>query len=84
MVLTGTITADRTLNRNQLWLLRGPVVVGDGATATTLTIEAGTRIYAEPTTDALLVIQRGSKLMAEGTREAPIVFTSSRFVSFGV
>ncbi len=77
-VLTGTITEDLTLDARRPWLLRGPVFIGDGISAVTLTIEPGTRIFAEVAAQTSLVVQRSARIMAEGTREAPIIFTSSR------
>ncbi len=46
-----------------------------GSVGTTLTIEAGVRIFAQGGADYLL-INRGSQLFAEGSATQPIVFTS--------
>lgn len=82
--INGDITSDFELTCDQVYLLNGPVTVGEGAT---LTIEKGTTIKAKYVDSAdpgnadkfgVLVIQPGSKLIAVGTEDQPIVFTSSR------
>ncbi|HSH46046.1 MAG TPA: hypothetical protein VK966_09330 [Longimicrobiales bacterium] len=74
-VLTGTLTADRTLSADTTYLLKGVVLVEDGAT---LTIEPGTLILGDVATQpTALVIQQGGRIDAQGTADAPIVFTSS-------
>lgn len=71
-VLTGDITADKTLTVGT-WQLKGYVYVKDGAT---LTIPAGTIIKSDMGDKGALIFERGSKIMAEGTAANPIVFTS--------
>ena len=72
--ISGTIDESITLNASTKYLLSGGVFVSNGAT---LTIEAGTMIYAaDDNTVPFLAIQRGSKIMAEGTENNPIVFTT--------
>ncbi|HEX5024222.1 MAG TPA: hypothetical protein VFV68_03075 [Agriterribacter sp.] len=73
-ILSGKITADRTLKAGTTYLIRGVVYVVDG---TTLTIEPGTRIEGEKDTRGALVITRGTKLVANGTKDKPIIFTSN-------
>ena len=73
---TGIITADETWESENIYILDGKVVVGDGVT---LTIEAGTIIKGEEGQETLasaLVVDQGGKLMAEGTPSSPIIFTS--------
>ena len=71
-VLTGDITADKTLTVGT-WTLKGYVYIKDGAT---LTIPAGTIIKSDIIDKGALIFERGSKIMAEGTAANPIVFTS--------
>jgi hypothetical protein len=77
--LTGTISANRTLNAETVYTVKGPVYVENGVT---LTIPAGTRIegYAEAdaTAVAFLAVKAGGKIIAQGTAEDPIVMTSSK------
>jgi hypothetical protein len=69
----GTIDKDYTFTSGTNWLLSGGVFV-DGAT---LTVEAGTEIYAaDDGTVPFLSIKQGAKIIAEGTSSAPIVFTT--------
>ena len=74
--LEGVLTSDKTLSSDKIWLLKGRVVVGDGAT---LTIPAGTVIKAEPGSGAdasTLIIARGGKIDAKGTASKPIIMTA--------
>lgn len=74
-----TITGSLTLDAAKVYLLKGIIVVADGAT---LTIPAGTVIRgkadltASPKNYATLVVERGGKLIANGTATQPIVCTS--------
>lgn len=71
--IEGTLTSDKTITAADNWLLSGGVFVNDGAT---LTIEAGTNIYAaNDGTTPFLSIKQGGKIMANGTAASPIVFT---------
>jgi hypothetical protein len=73
--LQGNVTGDITLDAATEWYLTGPLSVKSGAT---LTIEAGTTIYASAgSTNVYLVVETGGKIMAEGTAVNPITFTSS-------
>jgi hypothetical protein len=76
--LTNPITESFTITPDKEWLLVGGVFVGDEASETVLTIDAGSTIYGEAASTGFLVIRRGSKIMAEGRADAPIVFTSSK------
>lgn len=76
LVKTGIITANETWTAENVYILDGHVVIGEGAT---LTIEPGTIVKAENGQGAnasSLVIDQGGKLMAEGTATKPIIFTS--------
>ncbi|WP_210466674.1 T9SS C-terminal target domain-containing protein [Rufibacter roseolus] len=73
--LQGSITANRTLDADTVYTLKGFVYVDNNAT---LTIEPGTIIKGEKATQGTLLIQRGAKIMAQGTAEKPIVFTSNQ------
>ncbi len=74
--ISGNVSTDVTLTSDQNWLMDGSIFVESGAT---LTIEAGTSIYAafnEQTT--FLSVLQGGRINAIGTRENPIFFTSIR------
>ena len=76
--LSGIISANRTLDAGQVYLLDGEVYVESGVT---LTIPAGTRIKGKqnPTSGvgaSVLVIQRGGRLVADGTAASPVIFTA--------
>ncbi len=76
ITISGEITTDTTWTANNIYLLAGKVVVGDGIT---LTIEPGTIIKGKPGSGSLasaLIVQRGAKLMAKGTADKPIIFTA--------
>jgi hypothetical protein len=77
VTLSGTISANMTLDATKVYLLQGFVYVADGVT---LTIPAGTVIRGDQNSKGSLVITRGGKLMAEGTAAKPIVFTSNKAV----
>lgn len=70
-----------TLDPKKTYLLKGIIVVEDGAT---LTIPAGTIIRCladlktNPKNYATLLIQRGGKIEITGTSDAPVIFTSAK------
>ncbi|MBK8005417.1 MAG: hypothetical protein IPK12_16215 [Gemmatimonadetes bacterium] len=72
VILTGLLTADRTLHRDTIYQLQGNVIVDAGVT---LTIEAGTRIEGDGASRGALVVARAGNLIARGTRLEPVVFT---------
>jgi hypothetical protein len=75
-VLTGPITASRTLSADTTYTISGYVKVQSGAT---LTIPAGTTLVGDTTVvGSSLWILRGAKIDAQGTASDPIVFTSAR------
>ena len=75
-ILSGIITASRTLFADTTYTLQGFVKIAAGAT---LTIQPGTRIEGDAgTAGSSLWILRGSQIDAQGTAAEPIVFTSSR------
>lgn len=75
-ILSGSISANRTLSADTLYVIRGFVYVNSGAT---LTITAGTKLVGDTTAlGSTLFILRGARIMASGTAAAPIVFTSQR------
>ncbi len=73
VILSGDITASRTLKASEKYVLQGFVYVKEGVT---LTVEAGTVIFGDKATKGTLIIERGAKLIADGTAAKPIVFTS--------
>ena len=81
-VLTGDITADRTLFPDTVYVLRGFVKVrppNGQAGPVTLTVLPGTRIVGDTTVaGSTLFVYQGARLNAAGTRQNPIVFTSQR------
>lgn len=75
-VLSGDITANRTLHTDTVYTLSGYVKVQTGAT---LTIRPGTKIVGDTTKPgSSLWILRGARIDAQGTAASPIVFTSAR------
>lgn len=73
---SGILAENETWTANNIYILDGKVVVGDG---TTLTIEPGTIIKGAKGQEAAasaLVVDQGGKLIANGTAESPIIFTS--------
>jgi len=73
VILTGDITANRTLKASEKYVLQGFVYVKEGIT---LTIEPGTIIFGDKATKGTLIIEKGAKIIANGTVSKPIVFTS--------
>lgn len=76
-ILYGKITANKTLQKRNTYLLQGPVYVTAGVT---LTIEPGTVIKGDSETNGALIIAKGAKIDANGTETDPIVFTSNKAV----
>ncbi|HEY1024368.1 MAG TPA: hypothetical protein VGE26_04340 [Sphingobacteriaceae bacterium] len=74
-VLSGTVSANKTLTNDRQWVLKGYVYVTSGAT---LTVEPGTTIKSDIGDKGALIVERGGKLIANGTADAPIVFTSGQ------
>lgn len=76
--LQGAITADRTLDANKNYFLKGQVYVKNNAS---LTIPAGITVYAQVNSQrsnkSVLIITQGAKLFVNGTVDNPVVFTSS-------
>jgi len=75
-VVQGNITSNTTWSNDNIYELKGKVVVMSGAT---LTIEAGTIIKGQEgsgTNASALIIAKGAKLNAIGTAANPIIFTS--------
>lgn len=75
VILEGSLTADRSLDADSIYELKGFVYVEDGAT---ISIEQGTVIIGDKDTKGTLIIKRGAKIHAVGTPGAPIVFTSNQ------
>jgi len=76
-VLSGDITADRTLTSDTRWEVRGVVNVRNNAT---LTIEPGTFVIGQPGSSppSVLLVTRDGKINASGTKSRPIIMTSSQ------
>ncbi|OXA78422.1 hypothetical protein SAMN05444397_11158 [Flavobacterium aquidurense] len=75
IIITGTITSNMTLKKENVYLLVGTVYIAPNAT---LTIQPGTLVRCDATTLTTLVITKGAKIIAEGTETDPIVFTSNK------
>ncbi|MEM9489551.1 MAG: hypothetical protein AAGC55_10430, partial [Myxococcota bacterium] len=75
---TSPVTQDLTLPASDevIYLLDGPVFIGDDENRTVLTIEAGVTVQGG--TGSFLLIQRGSQIQANGTAAAPIHLTSTQ------
>ena len=66
----------RTLSKDTLYVISGPVTVDSGAV---LTIPAGTKLVGDTLAGvSYLVIRRGGRIVANGSAAEPIVFTSMR------
>lgn len=76
-VLTGNVTADKTLSANVTYTLKGYVYVVAPAK---LTIPAGTVIKSDVSEKGALIIEQGAQIFANGTKEKPVVFTSGKEV----
>lgn len=74
-VISGEITANKTLTADRVWILNGFVIVKNSAV---LTIEPGTVIKGGVGQKSALIIDKGSKLIADATKERPIIFTSGK------
>lgn len=72
--LQGSITADRTLDAAQEYIIKGQVFVASGAT---LTIPAGTILKGDKASKGTLIVQPGGKLVTQGTSTNPVIFTSA-------
>ncbi|WP_431162453.1 hypothetical protein [Flagellimonas beolgyonensis] len=73
---SGFLTTDEHWTADNIYVLDGKVIVGEGIT---LTIDPGTIIKGEEGLESLasaLVVDQGGILMAEGTADKPIIFTS--------
>jgi hypothetical protein len=77
-ILTGTITTNLKLTKDNTYRLIGTVYVTNNAV---LTIEPGTVIRGDKESCGTLVITKGSKIMAEGSSTYPIIFTSNNAIS---
>ncbi len=75
-VVQGSITSNTTWTNDNVYELKGRVVVDNNAV---LTIEAGTIIKGQEgtgTNASALIIARGAQIVANGTASSPIIFTS--------
>ncbi|SFF05988.1 hypothetical protein [Thermoflexibacter ruber] len=75
VIISGNITANRTLFAREKYILQGFVNVKAGAT---LTIEPGTIIFGDKQTTGTLIVERGGRIEANGSVDRPIVFTSAQ------
>jgi hypothetical protein len=76
VVVEGLITEDVTWTSDNIYELKGRVVVKAGYT---LTINPGTIIKGQEGTGtgaSVLIVERGAKINADGTAASPIIFTS--------
>ena len=73
-VLSGNLSANKTLTANTKYSLTGSYIVQNGAT---LTIEAGTKISADKGgTDVYIAVLQGGKINVQGTADNPVVMSS--------
>ncbi len=77
--LQGEIKADKKLTKDKRYLLKGSVLVTNGAT---LTIDPGVIIKGDKSSSGTLIIGKGAKINALGTAQEPIVFTSNQAKGF--
>ncbi|MBD3792858.1 MAG: hypothetical protein IE889_01690 [Campylobacterales bacterium] len=76
--LSGTITSDKTLTSNKIWVLDGLVTVENGAK---LTVEPGTVVAGKDGTGSAtsyMIVDKGSQIIADGNESFPIIFTSEK------
>lgn len=73
--LQGTISANRTLDATQQYIIKGQVFVANGVT---LTIPAGTILKGDKASKGTLIVQPGGKLVTQGTASSPVIFTSAQ------
>lgn len=74
------ITTDTHLTANNVYFLDGTVRIGtqtptDIDSKTVLTIDAGTRVFANSAARSFLLVDRSGMIMANGTPQKPIIFT---------
>jgi hypothetical protein len=82
-VLSGgsAITTDTHLTAKNSYFLDGTVRIGDNEFSgssddkVSLTIDAGTTLFANSATQSFLLIDRSAKIYANGTHEKPIIMT---------
>jgi hypothetical protein len=75
VVVRGRLTGSHTWEARYYYVLRGVVIVDNGAT---LTIQPGTTIVGETATLGTFLVNRGGRVIADGRADAPIVFTSDQ------
>lgn len=73
--LQGSISANRTLDAAQQYIIKGQVFVESGVT---LTIPAGTILKGDKASKGTLIIKPGGKLDALGEVNNPVIFTSAQ------
>ena len=74
--VNSSISSNMTWQTGYTYILRGRIIVKDGAT---LTIEPGVVVKGQAglgSNASCLLVARGGKLMAEGTADKPIIFTA--------
>ena len=73
--LDATVTGDITLSADSAWVLKGALIVKEGAS---LTIEPGTTIKADAgTTEIYIAVERGAQIFVNGTAAEPVLMTSN-------
>jgi hypothetical protein len=74
--VSGSYTADLTLDKGSIYELSGPVFIGeDGGASAILTIEPGVTVFGANGAD-YLVVARGSEIRSNGTQAEPVIMTS--------
>jgi len=73
--LQGTISANRTLDATQQYIIKGQVFVSSGVK---LTIPAGTILKGDKASKGVLIVQPGGQLDALGEANKPVVFISAQ------
>lgn len=75
IVLTGTLTADYTIEAGKAYLVKNQYIIPTGKT---LTVNKGAIVKGDKATKGLIIVQPGGKIIAVGEAAMPIVFTSSQ------
>ncbi len=73
--LSGTYEESVTLSADETYYVTGEAIFSEG---TTLTIEEGVTIIADPDAISYILIEQGATIDAEGTASSPIVMTCSQ------
>lgn len=77
-LISGTLTVSAALSASEEWHLNGPLIIGDGASNPTLTIDAGVEVFggADGSSFDYIYVAPGASINAIGSQFSPIIFSS--------